>query len=177
MTGIPGLRGTEHVGFTVPDVEEAVRFFVDVIGCEEVFDKGPFRDDEGDSMAEDLNVDRRAVIPSIHMLRCKNGANFELFQYEAEDQRRTQPRNSDVGGHHIALYVEDVGVAVEHLRAHETQVLGEPKVITEGPNAGLTWVYFLAPWGMQFELVSAPYGMAYEEETKRRVWQPDRVDG
>ena len=30
----PGLRGTEHIGFTVPDLDEAARFFVDVIGCE-----------------------------------------------------------------------------------------------------------------------------------------------
>ena len=30
--GLPGLAGTDHVGFTVPDLDEAVRFFVDVIG-------------------------------------------------------------------------------------------------------------------------------------------------
>ena len=30
--GLPGLRGTEHIGFTVPDLDEAHRFFVDVIG-------------------------------------------------------------------------------------------------------------------------------------------------
>lgn len=33
-TGIPGLRGTDHIGFTVPDLEQAVDFFVNVIGCE-----------------------------------------------------------------------------------------------------------------------------------------------
>ena len=33
---LPGLRGTEHIGFTVPDLDEAHRFFVDVIGCEYV---------------------------------------------------------------------------------------------------------------------------------------------
>jgi hypothetical protein len=46
--------------------------------------------------------------------------------------------------------------------------------MTEGPNAGLSWVYFLAPWGMQLELVSAPDGMAYEKETDRRVWKPSK---
>ena len=38
---IPGLRGTEHVGFTVPDLAEATKFFVDVIGCELMFEVGP----------------------------------------------------------------------------------------------------------------------------------------
>ena len=32
MSGLPGLAGTDHIGFTVPDMEEATRFFVDVIG-------------------------------------------------------------------------------------------------------------------------------------------------
>jgi catechol 2,3-dioxygenase-like lactoylglutathione lyase family enzyme len=172
MTGIPGLRGADHIGFTVPDLEEAVRFFVDVIGCDEVFSLGPFRDDDGGWMAENLNVDPRAIIPGIRMLRCKNGANIEIFEYEAKGQQRSQTRNSDIGGHHIAFYVEDMSSAVEHLRSHGAQIQGEPKVMTEGPNAGLSWVYFLTPWGMQLELVSAPRGMAYETETDRRLWQP-----
>jgi catechol 2,3-dioxygenase-like lactoylglutathione lyase family enzyme len=41
--GLPGLHGADHIGFTVPDVEAATRFFVDVIGCEVVFEIGPFR--------------------------------------------------------------------------------------------------------------------------------------
>ena len=39
---IPGLRALEHVGLTVPDLDDAVRFFIDVIGCEYVFGEGPF---------------------------------------------------------------------------------------------------------------------------------------
>ena len=39
-TGLPGLAGTDHVGFTVPDLEAATRFFVEVIGCVQVFEIG-----------------------------------------------------------------------------------------------------------------------------------------
>ena len=39
---IPGLRGIEHVGITVPDIDAAVRFFVDILGREECFRAGPF---------------------------------------------------------------------------------------------------------------------------------------
>ena len=49
-TGIPGLRGTEHIGFTVPDLDQAERFFVEVIGCELVYSLGPFIRDEDDWM-------------------------------------------------------------------------------------------------------------------------------
>ena len=58
--GIPGLVGTEHIGFTVPDLDEAERFFVDVIGCEVVYSLGPFVH-EDDWMSEHLNVQPRIL--------------------------------------------------------------------------------------------------------------------
>jgi hypothetical protein len=33
-------------------------------------------------------------------------------------------------------------------------------------------MYFLAPWGMQLELVSYPKGKAYEKDFKGRLWNP-----
>ena len=82
------------------------------------------------------------------------------------------PRNSDVGGHHLAFYVDDFDAAVAYLAAKGVQLLGKPTVRTTGPNAGQTWIYFLSPWGMQFELVSYPNGKEYEKDTKSRLWHP-----
>jgi catechol 2,3-dioxygenase-like lactoylglutathione lyase family enzyme len=169
--GLPGLRGTDHIGFTVPNLEEAAAFLVDVLGCEPFYDLGPFQSDT-DWMAGHLNVHPRAVMRRLRFFRCKNGSNFEVFEYESPDQRTEQPRNSDVGGHHLALYVDDMDAALVHLRAHGVRILGEPTVRTAGPSAGQTWVYFLAPWGMQFELVSFPNGKGYEQNTDRRLWHP-----
>jgi catechol 2,3-dioxygenase-like lactoylglutathione lyase family enzyme len=171
-TGLPGLHGTDHIGFTVPDLDEAVRFFVEVIGCEPFYDLGPFQDESGDWMTTHLGVHPRTVMRKLKFLRCRNGANFEIFEYESPDQRREQPRNSDVGGHHIAFYVDDMAAALAHLRAHGVRIMGEPTVRTAGPSAGQSWVYFLAPWGMQFELVSYPQGKGYERETEARLWHP-----
>jgi catechol 2,3-dioxygenase-like lactoylglutathione lyase family enzyme len=108
--GLPGLAGTDHVGFTVPGLEAATRFFVDVIGCVQVFEIGPFQSDD-DWMQVHLGVDPRAVIRKLRMFRCKTGASFEIFEYEIEGASATPPRNSDVGGHHLAFYVEDVNAA------------------------------------------------------------------
>ena len=38
---------------------------------------------------------------------------------------------------------------------------GDPTT-SRGPSEGQRWVYFLAPWGMQFELVSYPHGKAFD---------------
>ncbi|MFI0420069.1 VOC family protein [Spongiactinospora sp. 9N601] len=176
VRGLPGLAGVEHIGFTVPDLEEATRFLTEVIGCELVYTLGPFQSD-GTWMADRLNVHPRTVMRRLAFFRCANGPNFEVFQYESPDQRPLPPRNSDVGGHHLAFYVQDLDAAVAHLRACDVTVLGEP-TISRGPSEGQRWVYFLAPWGMQFELVSFPRGKAYERALDLdggrgpRLWQP-----
>jgi catechol 2,3-dioxygenase-like lactoylglutathione lyase family enzyme len=170
-TGLPGLRGTDHVGFTVPDLDEAVDFFVNVIGCEEFYELGPFRSDD-DWMQTHLNVHPRAVMKKLRFLRCRNGSNFEIFEYESPDQNSRQPKNSDIGGHHLAFYVDDFDKALGFLKSHGVKILGEPTVRTAGPSAGQTWVYFLAPWGMQLELVSFPKGKGYEQGTSRCLWHP-----
>jgi catechol 2,3-dioxygenase-like lactoylglutathione lyase family enzyme len=93
--GLPGLAGTDHVGFTVPDIEAATRFFVAVIGCELVFEIGPFKSDD-DWMQAQLGVDPRAVIRKLGMFRCKTGPSFEIFEYQLDSANAIPPRNSDV---------------------------------------------------------------------------------
>lgn len=168
--GLPGITGTDHIGFTVPDIDQAHEFLVEVIGCDHVYSLGPYpRNPE--LMSTKLNLHPEAVMHQIRFYRCFNGTNFEVFHYEAPDQRLEQPRNSDVGGHHIAFYVEDLDEAVAYLKDHGIQVLGEPTA-SSGASTGQRWVYFLSPWGMQFELVSFPQGKAYEADAEVLLWKP-----
>ncbi|HEY6799007.1 VOC family protein [Microbacterium sp.] len=170
MPGIPGLRGTDHIGFTVPDLDEAERFLVDVLGAVHVYTLGAKRSDD-DWMTVQLGVHPRTVIREIRFYRLGNGSNLEVFQYDAADGQAPQPRNSDIGGHHLALYVDDMDAAIEHLRAHDVEIMGEP-VASAGASAGQRWLYFRAPWGMQFELVSFPDGKAYEKDADVLLWHP-----
>ena len=160
---VGGLTGVDHIGFTVPDLEQARTFLEDVLGCEYMYSLGPFRHDDSDWMKEHLNVDPRAVMEQLHFFRCGGRAIFEVFEYTAPDQDTDQPRNSDIGGHHVALYVDDLDAAVAFLHEQGLTVLGEPTA-SKGPSEGQRWIYFLSPWGMQFELVSYPGGKAYDRE-------------
>jgi len=49
-----------------------------------------------------------------------------------------------------------------------------PFPIKEGPTAGQSITYVLAPWAMQLELVSHPKRTAYKKGAKTRLWAPGR---
>ena len=170
--GLPGLRGADHLGITVPDMGEADEFLVDVLGAIPVYTLPGKRADD-DWMSEHLDVHPRTVITDIRFYRLANGINLEVFTYDAADGQAPGPRNSDIGGHHLALYVDDIDEAVAYLRTRSVEVMGDP-VVSSDASSGQRWVYFRAPWGMQFELVSYPTGKAYEATADIRLWHPVR---
>ncbi|MDR3493842.1 MAG: VOC family protein [Ancalomicrobiaceae bacterium] len=170
--GLPGMRGHDHTGVTVPNMAEAVTFFTDVLGCKKAMSFGPFSDDKGTFMKDALDVHPRAVITQITMIRCGNGSNIELFSYTSPDQQRVQPKNSDIGGYHIAFYVDDIKAADQYLRSKGVNTLFGPIPVSQGPAAGQAIVYFKAPWGLQMEAISYPNGMAYEKTADTILWSP-----
>jgi len=167
---MPSVRGINHIGLTVPDLAQATSFFVDVMGCQKATAFGPFMDDKGTFMQDLLDVDPKAVIEEIVLLRCGFGSNIELFHYTAPDQKTVTARNSDVGGHHIAFYVDDIAAVAAYLDARGIRHLMGPLPVNDGPAAGQSILYFFAPWGLQLEAISFPKGMAYEKDGGPILW-------
>jgi catechol 2,3-dioxygenase-like lactoylglutathione lyase family enzyme len=89
--------------------------------------------------------------------------NLELIQYKTAGQRLAVPSNSDVGGSHLALYVDDIDEARAYLRSVPgvTLLEGPNGVAEDSPVAGQRWFYFLTPWGMTMELTSDSAGNFY----------------
>ena len=168
--GLPGLCGVDHVGITVPNMEQATAFFVDVLGCELLYEREPPGDD---SPRDRLGVPAGSRIQAVRFLRCANGANIELFEFSSPDQREEFPRPSDVGIQHLAIYVDDLDAAVEHLRHHEVNLMSGPNPLP-GPEAGEgnRFIYARTPWGLTVELISYPAPMAYEQHSEVRRWRP-----
>lgn len=167
---MPGIRGVNHIGITVPDLAQAEAFFTDVLACQKAMSFGPFRDDAGTFMQDVLDVDPRAVIEQITLMRCGFGSNIELFKYTAPDQKTVTARNSDIGGHHIAFYVDDINAAAAYLKEKGIKTQMGPIPVSEGPAAGQAILYFSAPWGLQMEAISFPQGMAYEKDGGPVLW-------
>jgi catechol 2,3-dioxygenase-like lactoylglutathione lyase family enzyme len=173
--GIPTIRGMEHIGLCVPKLSEAIAFFCDVIGCEYLYQHGPFIDDRDGP--ENYYTKWIGLHPRtkarMAMLRCANGANLEIFEIEAPGQRQVVPPFSDHGSAHFCFYVDDIEAAAKFLEEKGVR-MGEVQMITRGPEGGVesAALHFFSPWGQMLELVSYPHGRAYERETDKRLWVP-----
>ena len=64
---IPGLKKPDHIGFTVPNIDQAVSFFSNHFGFELAYEFGPFAADDN-WMAEHLNVNPRAEISKLAVI-------------------------------------------------------------------------------------------------------------
>ncbi|HEX4605626.1 MAG TPA: VOC family protein [Candidatus Angelobacter sp.] len=159
-TGVPGLKGVDHVGISVPDLSAAVEFYTQMIGGVELFRVGPLnaadfpRTPDGRDWTEaHLNVPGAKL--SVSTLKIGANLLLELIQYDLPLDRRTvPPLNSDWGSHHVALAVSDIDRATNYLRERGLRVMDGPVALESGPSAGVKWVYFLDPWGNQMELIA-----------------------
>lgn len=170
-----GLVGLDHVGITVPDIEQAIDWFEDVLGAVAPLTFGPFP--AGAFVASVVDVAETTSIDQITMLRIGHSANIELFEYTAPDGQRTDPpRNSDWTGHHIAFYVTDIDAAVAYMDARGVERFLGPFTLPPGPATGgalgQTINYFKTPWGGYIEFISYPHGMAYQRPGVRPLWSP-----
>ena len=172
MSGMPGLRSLDHAAFTVPDLQEAVAFFVDHLGGELVFEDGPFASN-GEDMRARLDVHPRASC-RLAMLRLGETTNLELFEYTAPQQNSEPPANSDIGGHHLAFYVEDIDAARAYLEDVPGVALmsGPNGVADDSPVAGQRWFYFTTPWGMHLEATTDGRSAFYDGLPGARMVAP-----
>ena len=121
----PRFLGVDHISWTVPDLDAALRFYVEVIGASVLYRLGPFdaadlpRDAQGrDWMQTHVGVSGAKL--TLVMLKLSANMNFQLVQYDKPlDRRQELPRNCDRGGHHLALLVDDVDQALAGVLAAE----------------------------------------------------------
>jgi catechol 2,3-dioxygenase-like lactoylglutathione lyase family enzyme len=165
----PGLRRGDHVGLVVPDLEAAIGFFTGVLGGRCVLRHGPYLGSAEDPYLQVRQFARHSgtQVEGIAVVHVADTV-LELLQFSAPDQRTDPPRTSDLGGHHLAFYVEDLDVAVGHLRSVGVRVLGAPMPLP-GPEAGegARFVFVLTPWGLALEFVSYPFGKPWQDADPR----------
>jgi methylmalonyl-CoA epimerase len=128
------VTGIDHVGILVSDLEEALRFYTEVLGLE----AGPIecRDE-----------------PPIRRVCLRAGA-AEIELIEARDPSRTMMRflpHRHPGIYHLGLRVADVDAAAAELRRQDVPLAGE---IREGADMRIQYLHPDAAQGTMIELVT-----------------------
>ena len=165
--GIPGARNVDHAGIVVRDLDEATRFFVDVVGADLLFRTPPA------AGLEDKEEAAGGTTVAVAFLRFGPNLNLELLQFTGPDAPARPPRVSDNGAVHIAIWVDDVARAAEYLRAQPgVEIVGDVGKPSTGADRGATWVYARTPFGVHLELVHRPAHMPYERDAAARFYGP-----
>jgi glyoxylase I family protein len=157
-TDRPRILAADHVSFTVSDLAAAVSFYSEVFGATELYRLGPLdaadlprMPDGRDWMHAHIGVADARI--TLVMLKLADNLNLQLIQYDKPAGRgTTHPRVCDIGGHHLALRVDDVDKAARYLKAHGCSVM-ETIFLQEGPLGGHKAVYARDPFGNPLEIV------------------------
>ncbi|HEY8527159.1 MAG TPA: VOC family protein [Acidimicrobiales bacterium] len=177
-SAIPTLRGVQDLTITVADLDAATACFTGLFGAAPIAGSGPWRDERRSSLRTYLNADVRAVIHGERALRTPF-LNLRLIQATYPGQRTVWPGMLDVGGWHLAGYVDDIDAAVAFLDEHDVYVLGPGKKPTTNPpevGEGSYAVHGMTAFGFHFELLTYPNGRAYMTDFPGRLWNPAQPD-
>jgi catechol 2,3-dioxygenase-like lactoylglutathione lyase family enzyme len=125
--GIPSVRGIDHVGYNVPDLDMGIAFFTDVLGFT-LLERGG----------------RAAMLEFGNTL-------VELLQFQPTGTEWSQPGLEDSGGYHLALTVDDRDAAVAYLSAQPgVRLLRQPDALGNGRQRA----FLLTPWGATIQLIT-----------------------
>ena len=98
------FKKLDHIGITVPNIDQACEFFEKILGGKTLYTAATnVMDDETDWMMDQFNVHPRSIIKELRFVELSDGTVLELFDYYSPDQRVEQPKNSDIGGYHLAF--------------------------------------------------------------------------
>jgi catechol 2,3-dioxygenase-like lactoylglutathione lyase family enzyme len=144
------VTGFFHVGLTVGDIEEALRFYGDTLGLE--FESRGER--EGAAVAPVIGIEPERLL--FAWLRIPGSdARIEIFEYQGIERLPAAARPCDIGYGHFCLYVDDLDAVYERLVRGGYSSRRPPFTIESGAHAGAKAVYATSPDGYNIELYQA----------------------
>lgn len=153
---LPGVIGVHHIGVSVPDLDRAREFYLDILGGIEEVEPLQW----SDNPFIDAVVGLRGSAARQFFCRLGN-VQIEVFEYSAPPQQAPQdPRRgvNEYGYTHIALQVEDI-VAVHDrivaagLPVHAPPALEAITVDENGRKRGYAGTYCRDFFGNVFEIL------------------------
>jgi catechol 2,3-dioxygenase-like lactoylglutathione lyase family enzyme len=167
-------RGIEHVGVTVPDYAQAVRFFEEAFGATALFSL--VRRGETPLGAVGLGpqngLHAGTAIIAITMIRLANGPDVETFEIDRPRRRETSGAG-DIGISHFSLTIDDIDATTARFeKTGGTLLEGPYDLFGQETGPGNRDRIGLTPWGplTEFERFAAPFRCNAEAREER--WLP-----
>lgn len=133
------LYGGDYARIGVPDLEQAVAFFQDVLDCRLI---GP------ESAAATVTSDGT---PASRLVSCGANSIIELF----DSRGRAPSVASRPAAQPLQFVSDDVLHAAQWLQRDGANVTGLPHRAASGPLAGRMVLDFSSPWGLRLQLVGS----------------------
>lgn len=171
------VRGINHVGLTVPNIDEATQFFKEAFGAKVAYDGLSYDDEprEGAEVERQLGLSKGAKIVKQRMIVIGNGPNIEMFEIKSSNQ--ADPLElEDLGYNHISLFVDDMDQAIKDAKSAGAKPLSEKHGNSRYEDSkGSSSVYVESPWCSLIELQAIPNGYYYPEDSESTVFIPDET--
>lgn len=123
------VRAIDHIGITVPNIEEASTFLEKAFGATVLYDNVVKADkpQQGADTEAKLGLTKGAAIVHMRMMRIGDGASIELFEMKVPGERKENIIPSDLALQHFAVYTDDIEESKKKFIAAGGKVL-------QGPN-------------------------------------------
>jgi catechol 2,3-dioxygenase-like lactoylglutathione lyase family enzyme len=140
------IKGINHSGIVVADLEQALEFYRDVLGLEVL----ARRERDGGPISDVVGYDDCHIV--IADVGTREGRVLELIQYvNPPPGRRPTEERSVLGGSHVAFNVEDISQTYEDVLRGGAQSLNPPVEVAPGK----TVCYMQDPEGNWIELIES----------------------
>jgi len=170
------VRGIDHVGLTVPDIDKATEFFKSVFDVKVCYDVHtpdmPLQN--GETAKRNVNLPGYASIDHIRLIRIGNGPCIELFHVKSENQLVIDTI-VNIGFSHIGIYTDNIDLTSKNFVKAGGTLFSEPHTLSgvEGGDNNY-WVYGRTPWGSLIELITYSSGINYPTHSEAKRWTPEK---
>lgn len=141
---------SDHVGVSVPSLDEALLFWTEALGARLV----RIGEMAGEFLTQVTGAKNSTVKMAIVELA---GQLIELLEYdEATKKAEADSKPYSVGTIHLAIQVSDIEAVIKKVSYYGWKAQGKPQPIEGGSRAGTRVMYIVGPAGAALELMQPP---------------------